>query len=371
MSRPHHLILTVDLEVFGNGSGCVQQCACAPLERMARLVEAYGARLEIFVEAIEFAVMEGDPAHADTVRAVKRQLADMVRRGHQLQIHIHPQWDGAYPDDAKQGWVFKGGTWRTGDTDPDRLVHLLHMSNAWIREAVQEVHEDYGCSVFRAGGWCIQPSEEVVPVLRSMGLNIDSSVAPGLANDDPDTWYDFRSSPEKPWWRVDAEVDRPGSGDFIEVPIAAPRVNAARHLRARVARRREGEFAPGCVGTYSGRKGGMQGISRIWKKARDARRAMLDYCTLPADLMIDGIQEWIGRFGEVDGPIPVVAIGHTKNFSESAERELEKLLVWVSEQDSLRIDSYRGWYETVIGKSATVSGPAKQRQDGESLRGRM
>ena len=94
--RPlNHLILTANVELFGNGSGCVNHCVLAPLERMAAVAEAYDARLELFVEALEFCAMEASPEHSKVIADVKRALADLLRRGHKLQLHLHPQWHGA------------------------------------------------------------------------------------------------------------------------------------------------------------------------------------------------------------------------------------------------------------------------------------
>lgn len=353
MSPPHHLILTTDYELFGNGSGSVHDCACAPLARMAHLVEGYGGSLEIFVDAVEFAVMESEPDSAETIVKVRRQLADMVRRGHRIQMHIHPQWDGARLSGGQ--WALNFDSWRTGDIEREQLYPLMESALAWIRDVVQEVSPGYTPSVFRAGGWCIQPSRNVVPILRAMGLKADSSVAPGLVNHDPAAWYDFRNCPASSWWPVDSEVDRAGRGDLVEIPIATGRVNPVSHLRARVSRRRGGEFAPGCRGTYRGRSAGMSRLADVWWRLQGIHRAMLDYCALPANLMIEVAQGWLERFNHVDATIPVVAIGHTKNFSHTAEEELEKMLHWVSGQEFLRFGNYRSWYEEAMGRGQSVN----------------
>lgn len=341
----NHLILTVDYEVFGNGSGCIRHCVCAPLERMAQIAETYGARLEIFVEAVEFAAMEQSSDHAEAVVAVKQQLSDMLSRGHGIQLHIHPQWEGAIPVDGK--WVFNADTWRTGDLTSEQLHQLLESACSWISQAVKNVSPNYKPAIFRAGGWCIQPSNHVVPLLRTIGLQADSSVAPGTVNHDAASWYDFKRSPSQAWWPVDVDVDQVGSSDFLEIPIAAGRVNPVKHLRSRLARRKEGELAAGCSGSYRGRSDSTSRMTHLLQKAHKARWAMLDYCTLSSELMIDVLRDWIRRFDTSETAVPVVAIGHTKNFSEAAARELEAFLRWISEQETLRHSSYRNFYEAL------------------------
>ena len=70
---------------------------------MAAVAEAYNARLELFVEALEFCAMEASPEHSKVIADVKRALADLLRRGHKLQLHLHPQWHGAR---------YENGTWK-------------------------------------------------------------------------------------------------------------------------------------------------------------------------------------------------------------------------------------------------------------------
>jgi hypothetical protein len=340
--RPlNHLILTVDVELFGNGSGCVNYCVLAPLERMAAVAEAHNASLELFVEALEFRAMEASPEHSNAIADVKRALADLLRRGHRLQLHIHPQWHGARFADGT--WMLDLSQWRTGDVAADQLSEMLSQAEQWIRDAVLDVIPDYHCRVFRAGGWCIQPSAVPIACLRSTRMRIDSSVAPGMMNGDATAWYNFLECPRRSWWPISDDVTRISEGGFIEVPIAAGRVNPLRHLVARMRRSRHGDFAAGCSGSYHGRSQGSVWRLNMPRKIWNSNRAMLDYCALPADLLIDITRDWTNRVTGTDRHIAVVAIGHTKNFSGNAEREMARFLQWASQQPNMRMSTYDSW----------------------------
>lgn len=341
MHGAKHLILTVDYELFGNGSGSLLHCVIIPLERMAAIAERHGAKLEIFVEALEFAAIERSAPQAERIATVKRQLSDMVRRGHRLQFHLHPQWHEARLQDGN--WVLDEREWRTGDIGAARLMDMLNSAQQWLRSAVADVEPEYGCTVFRAGGSCIQPARIALAALRALRMTMDSSVAPGVYSTDAVSWYDFRNCPSAHWWRVEEEVTCAGKGEFLEVPIAVGRVNALQHVRARMQRAQEGEFCDGCSGTYRNRQSVMRRVVDLLQKVWSARRAMLDYCALPADLMIDVTRDWSGRFSSGDLAIPVVAIGHTKNFSIAAEREFERYLQWAKNEPSLQFSSYDAW----------------------------
>jgi hypothetical protein len=327
------------------------------MERLAQVVEAYGGCLEIFVDGVEFAAMELVSEYAETIAAVKQQLADMVRRGHRLQLHVHPQWNDA--QFSGQDWILYTASWRIGQMRSDQLIRVLASAHNWIRSAVRDVSPSYSCSVFRAGGWCIQPSDGVVPALRSLGLVADSSVAPGMASKEPLSWYDFRKCPRASWWRVDLEVDNEGNGDFLEIPIATGRVNPLTHLLTRVRRSQQGEFAPGCTGTYLSRRSGAKRFLRVLEAARGARWAMLVYCGLRSDLLVGVVEDVLRRFGDQETSVPVVAIGHTKNFSKTAEQEMTKFLKWVADTDVIELGSYASW-QKLISNTADALAPMSQ-----------
>src|SRR6478752_4714891 len=99
--RTRWLSLTVDYEIFGNGTGDVRRHVTEPTERMCRIAEKYGVPITVFFELEEYlhfvrhrreltAELGYDPA-----KEMRRQAADLVNRGHDIQLHLHPQWYGA------------------------------------------------------------------------------------------------------------------------------------------------------------------------------------------------------------------------------------------------------------------------------------
>ncbi len=106
------IVLTVDYEIFGNGSGDVRQHIVEPAERMARICERlWIAPLTIFFEAEEYLAFERHAAELETslgydpAALIREQVASLVRRGHQFQLHLHPQWYGARFQDDR--WLLR------------------------------------------------------------------------------------------------------------------------------------------------------------------------------------------------------------------------------------------------------------------------
>ena len=180
--------------------------------------------------------------------------------------------------------------------------------------------------------------------LREIGIAIDSSVAPEMMARDSAAWYDFSKSPQRAWWPVKDDVMSVAErSDFVEIPITTGRVNPLKHVYARAARRRQGELAEGCSGSYRKPAGARGEILDVLKKLSGSNRAMLDYCVLPTALLTQVTRDWIHRFGAAQRPVPVVAIGHTKNFSRAAEESLDNFLRWAACAGNIELSSYETW----------------------------
>ena len=91
-------IITADYEIFGNGLGCVKKCMVEPTERMLEICDKYDATLTLFVDVCEYWAFK---KAADEVILyseelphilIEQQLQDAIKRGHDVQLHFHPQW---------------------------------------------------------------------------------------------------------------------------------------------------------------------------------------------------------------------------------------------------------------------------------------
>ena len=81
------LVLSVDYEIYGNGSGDVRQHVVEPAHRMAAIAEKYGVPLVIFFELEECLAFERHAAAlqrhlgCDPAALMRDQARDLVRRG--------------------------------------------------------------------------------------------------------------------------------------------------------------------------------------------------------------------------------------------------------------------------------------------------
>lgn len=204
--------------------------------------------------------------------------------------------------------------------------------------------EDGHLCAFRAGGWAIQPARHTLTVLREHGVSIDSTVAPGCRHTAKGDWYDFRHCPDAPWWPIADDVCRvAASRALVEVPIATAEVGRLAHARALREHRSRPVLPEGCDGTYEGPNTQHQTLIAKLSKIARMGRVMLDFSTMPAWLLIRICEDYRRRYRETAGPIPIVAIGHSKNFTLRSEENLRQWLSWVDVQTDMTYSDYGQW----------------------------
>jgi hypothetical protein len=353
-----HLILTVDYEIFGNGQGCLQHCVVEPTRRLMEAAEKFDAPITLFAEAAELMTMERVLGR-NVVQGARDQLRRAVRDGHDVQLHLHPQWLGARRRND-EGWELDFSRWRIGDLPEHEVDDLIAAGKGWIDDAAFANVPGGGCSAFRAGNWCIQPSESVIRSLRRHGFAVESTVVPGVRRSAPGQWSDFRSVPTLPFWRVDRDVCVAAPDGLWEVPITAGRVAWFEQLSAELqARTSEGSrFAPNCQGSYrKSSSNPLQAVQGNIQKLLDLGLAKLDLSTMPVATLAAVTRDWMRRFDAGNGPIPIVAIAHTKNWTDRSTGHLLRYLAWARDT-GLQFSTYSRWLQALSSDCLVGAGVA-------------
>lgn len=337
------LILTVDYEVFGNGSGCLNACVRRPVEKIINVANKYAAPVTFFVEALEYETMQ--QAHIDGMSSIVEQLLAAYADGHDIQLHIHPQWHGAEWNGIR--WQINEKLWRLGDLDDGLTFQLLSQGKRWLESLMWSRFPEYKCIAFRAGGWCVQPSHKVVSALIHLGFEIDSTVAPNIRNITKGEWADFRNAPKKPYWKTDGDVCCEAPSGIWEIPIVTGKISRMKHFHSVKRARAFGVngMADGCIGSYEGASSKYQSLKGKVAKLMDMGNVMLDYSTMSADVLIRISKQWIEKYSDDYPSVPLVAIAHTKNFTEESERNMTAFLSWVK-KEGLEMGAYGLWLES-------------------------
>jgi hypothetical protein len=345
------VILTNDYEVFGNGTGHVEHCLIKPTEKLLELCSKHEVPVTLFADIAEYWAFEeeegkkafsGDYLPASKIR---NQLIHAIKTGHDVQLHLHPQWLN-YAYDAQTGWKLDLNMWRLPSLPygncGDRLSILgaLDQAKKTLQDILKPASNDYECIAFRAGAWCIQPESEVLRALKDIGIKIDSTVVPGLSFNNGITEFDFRSCisvfKEKAYWYISEYLNRPGFNDcecLIEVPILSVPYFIHKRFANKLKRKRLGLFNNplSCRGTILSKELQDRKVTntnlftKILNKIK--RQEMVDFTIASADEMYYAVKQAIKMYKGKFERIPIVFISHSKVLGNENLRELERFIL--------------------------------------------
>lgn len=349
-----NLLLTTDYEIFGNGTGDVRCCLINPTDRLLDLCDRYGARLTLFFEVCEYwAFKQGseegklDHLDYDPAAEMEAQAKDALERGHDVQLHVHPQWLNASLEDDGT-WKLNYQWWRVPDLPHDlgdfddvlSLRGLLRKGKDTLEEMLRPVKADYLCIAVRAGSLCVQPESEVFHAMREVALLIDSSASVGGVRDALPIRYDFRRMPSQgePFQTFSSLEKMVPDGDIIEAPIFAARRPRLLERGFRRLLRICSDSRPWKQSSPVGCSGYTQQLSKDLTpiKSRDVM-VNFEFSVLNAEDM-----RWLVRTAAKqcsslpNGNIWIVAIGHSKFFGD--ETELDRFLRWTAHRQDIRTD---------------------------------
>jgi hypothetical protein len=305
-------IFTLDYEIYGNGRGALNELVREPTERLLEVFEKWGARFVNYVEVAEFEQIEA--AGTDKATAlVNRQVREMHRAGHEIALHLHPQWYNAR---------FERGEWALDYAE----YNLCTLAQPRIAEIVDRAvkHLAYMAGdaqfrpiSFRAGNWLFQPTQNAARELSRNGLRIDSSVFKGGLQ--RNLKLDYRPAQRNGYyWPFSTNVNEPDpAGQWLELPIYAEMV--APWKMATSKRMGMGNNVGGGKRNGAGAARGSlrQKLNRAFDFLRPGYPLKFDFCRMTLAELTSMMGRVIALDREDPGTLkPIVAIGHSKDLND-------------------------------------------------------
>ena len=206
-------IITFDYELFGSGKGCVKKHLVKPTEQILKALKQLNVKATFFIEQLEIDaiislkdVYPADSSEYINAVLVEQQVLAIAVQGHDIQLHLHPQWYGAKYDNGK--WLLNFNWWRfsslpyrtTSDGTPGKY-DLLKVGKASLEKLVRRVLPDYQCISFRAGGYNVGVDKSTVDALIANGFTVKSSICPGFYANSALSQYDYSNvCHQTPYW---------------------------------------------------------------------------------------------------------------------------------------------------------------------------
>lgn len=341
-----NICFTADHELFfGENYASEEEIVIRPTYLLLDVLEEYGIPLCLMADV--YSIIRYRELNIDSpyVSLMEEQLINAVKRGHDVQLHIHPHWLTSEYSDGR--WRFDYSKYRIhscaveGDFVYDGR-RIIAEGKRYLVDLLKPVDAGYDCIAFRAGGWCLQPEKDLLKALADEGISIDTTVFYGGYRKDAGHFFDFRDIPQKPNWWIDPQKGlkyeaNKAAGHLLEVAIGSygflPMIGLKKLMYKSYRMRLKGK-APrerGCS---------MEGLvkrsrlERFLSKTLDIlfQPIMFSFDSACLEVMMDLVKLYLKRFDCANQDIYVSLIGHPKGLTEVSLEEIRKFCAKVTDE---------------------------------------
>lgn len=335
------LHFTLDYEIHGNGDGNPRNLMVEPTGRLMGLLEKYGQKLTIMADAAEILAFKRyysetgrDDFH---VAEIESQLQDAIRRGHDVQLHVHSSWFNARWNGKK--WDQDIEEYNMAALAPDRIDDMVGRCVSYLQDLLTPVKPDYKVWLFRAANWSMMPTENLYNTLLKHGITADTSVYKGgiqggnVSYDYSDAYHCLLSYPADAL-NINHLAPAGQSGVITEYPIYTEMrpfwsfispIRIFRMVRAKFHKHKQSkssvESKDSEINKSDNRSLSLKAFFRKspWK---------LDFNQATGSQLIAAMKRIKGMKVEGRDVVDVILIGHSKSFLPYNGKTLERFLRW-------------------------------------------
>lgn len=310
-----YILLTLDYEIFGNGTGDVQSHLIKPTEEILRIAKKHNIPITLMVDICEYWAFKNEETSGNLptgflpARWIEEQLINCIQNNHDIQLHCHPQWLNYSYNPTKNEWILNFDHWRTSSLSYEQAYKMFSEGKTTLENLLKPYKSNYECLAFRAGALSIQPEKHILEALRDANFKIDTTSAPECRFENNHTYYDFRSSPKKPYWKVFDNITKESSTGLWEFPIYVQKSSSWGILRHKLKRLFQILFLRNSAASKNGsaRPFSFSNVPLL------TRNLLFDFCELDPGLLTNFIDKAKQEFIE-ENIVPLIAIGHSKTF---------------------------------------------------------
>ncbi len=176
-----HLVLSDDWELRGDGSGNVRALQFKTMRQLRQIYEDHGLRGSFNAEVMQQLNHLKWGEQNLELKALAQEWEQIVRetysRGHDVQLHVHPQWSKSVYEDGR--WNLEGD-WSILRYSGSEIRAILKECKGYLENLLCPLNPEYQCLTFRSGSWCIAPHDELLSILAELGIVFDMSICEGL-----------------------------------------------------------------------------------------------------------------------------------------------------------------------------------------------
>jgi len=213
-----NLFLTFDYELpLGGWTVSPEAALIEPTRQLLALCEKLQVRAAFFVDVLSF-IRFRESANDTFEQSIRKQLTEIVEKGHDIQLHLHPHW---FTSCFENGIYKPSKDFRLADFSEAEITDMIVQGIDYLNEATKQVNPDYRCLAFRAGGHNLENSPLIFKILTENGIRIDSSLCHGYYFASDISTVDFSDLPNQSnWFFANGQYKTPTASGMYEIPIA-------------------------------------------------------------------------------------------------------------------------------------------------------
>ena len=311
------IVFTLDYELFlDDMTGTVKNSLIRPMQEVQKICEKHNFRFTIFVDAAYlhrlYELKEYYPSLEEDYKDTVNNIKWLVDLGHDIQLHIHPQW--YYSNYDGKEWTLDWDHYKLSDMPRDYAFEMFGKSKDLLDSII-----GYKTTLFRAGGFSIQDFD-YENCFKQHGIIGDSSVLPGCKMKHKTHSYDYKKSKAR-IYKFTKNIDSAQSdGIFWEFPIStAGPVNIIRYLSVKESWMAKTENRWG--------DGGNRPHNSLMSKIKSIISSF-EFIKYPYGSIDHQCYFWLEDVYKYSKKYDcMTVIGHPKNFSPSGFPYLERFII--------------------------------------------
>jgi len=289
-----NIIITIDYEIFGNGKGDVKKHILHPTDKLLDISKKYNIPFTFMFEIYEYIAfekynkeMEIDFGYSPAEQ-IKKQIQNLHTKGHDVQLHIHPQF--AEMEYRQKKFIIKDPALSVLNLKDKEVYKLIKIGKEKLESLLS--FNNYTCTALRLSNmpWIEAPKNTIKP-MEKLGIKIHSLSA------------ECKTKNELGYWKLN-------NNQVFEIPIYTISTRIYKLINLRLI------FTLFYIWKYSFPKYRFifHFSHRKLKDYNSSYCSKWDFSKLTYKDMTKYLEQAIKTYDYKRYEIPLVMIGHTKDF---------------------------------------------------------
>ena len=338
-----NLFLTFDYELpLGGWIVTPEEALIEPTNKILQICENLNLSVTFFVDVLSF-IKFREIENNNFEKSIRQQLSEIVAKGHDIQLHLHPHWLTSYLDNETYN---PSKDYKLSDFNESEISDMVIKGIEYLNEIAKPINPDYKCLAFRAGGYNLENSPLIFKILEKNDIIIDSSICHGYCFVSDVSTIDYRDVPNVPnWFFANGDYNKASKSGIYEIPIAGKKKSfyeIPTFVKTKIYRNRTPINRGKMIHSSS-----KSPVLEVFKKAVSSRMLSFDNYTYSSRFLMKILKYNLKKF-EKQQEINLSIIAHPKSMDRYNFKLMENFVVSVRKLygEDVEFNTFQKFYST-------------------------